>query len=89
MIKEHHRRFVFIAFSYFSLISFKEVVAKYKLDAAEKADEISHLLTGDEKQVSVDDFAKKYDMELDDAHTFLSFIQVLDISDVRKRRDVN
>jgi hypothetical protein len=60
----------------FSTISFKEVVAKYKLDAPEKADEISHLLTGDAQQVSVDDFAQKYDMEVADAHTFLSFIQV-------------
>lgn len=81
MIKEHHRRFSFfysfILFSFYLFsVSFKEVVARYKLDDPAKADEISQLLTGEEKHIKVEDFAAKYNMEIEDAHTFLSFIQV-------------
>ena len=62
-IEDHHKEFM-------------NIIAKYALNSDEKAEEISLFLTNaDKKAVSAEEFANLFEMELEEAITFLSFIQ--------------
>lgn len=55
-----------------NLLKFQEITQKYELD--KRAEEISLYLTSTDK-INADDFSKKFEMELDDAKFYLSFIE--------------
>lgn len=55
-----------------NLLQFQEITTKYKLD--KRAEEISLYLTSTEN-INAEDFAKKFDLDIEDAKFYLSFIE--------------
>lgn len=55
---------------------FMRVIEKYNLSDADKADRIAHFLTNNQREtISVNDFAKIFALDEDDALIFLSYIE--------------
>lgn len=54
---------------------FDKIIAKYKLDAPDKAEDIAELLTNQDSGVSAPAFAEKFGMQVEEAVVFLEWIK--------------
>ncbi|KAL3944240.1 MAG: hypothetical protein SGBAC_001683 [Bacillariaceae sp.] len=54
---------------------FDRIIAKYKLDAPEKAETIAELLTNQDSGLSAPAFAEKFGMQVEEAVVFLEWIK--------------